>query len=102
MPLGDSLPFDGFVQGNMAFQSDAQYSLNQDPRTIIDGYARVNLAAGIRSKDDKYSLQVFVNNAFNDHAPATLTFLNIYGGRTVSQPTRDQYRYWGIRGSYSF
>lgn len=103
IPLGGSSPVDAFVQGNFTYQSDVQWRLDQDPRTVQDGYGKLNLAAGIQSKDDRYSLMVFVRNVTNEHAPASIDNLGMLnGGGLIGYLARDHERYWGVQGMFSF
>lgn len=102
VPLGDSLPFDGFVQSNVVYQTKVQYSLDQDPKTIQGGYAVVNAALGLESKDKGYSLSVFVKNLFDKNFTGNLFNSTFNGGRLYQQVLRDGERYWGVRAALKF
>ncbi|MEL1249284.1 TonB-dependent receptor [Aurantiacibacter gilvus] len=102
IPLGDSAPVDLYVQTNLIYQSEVQWSLNQDPRTLQDGYAVVNGAIGIEDRDGRYSLSVFVRNIFDQNQPASLSYSTTAGGRSLAQVWRNQERYFGVQGSFSF
>ncbi|MWV29105.1 TonB-dependent receptor [Aurantiacibacter rhizosphaerae] len=102
VPLGDSSPVDLYVQSNAVYQSEVQWSLNQDPRTLQDGYAVVNGAIGVEDRDGRYSLSVFVRNIFDQQQPASLSYSTTAGGRSLAQVWRNQERYFGVQGSFSF
>lgn len=102
IPLGDSSPIDAFVQTNYTYQSEVQWQLDQNPLTAQEGYGILNLAAGIEHKDGDYALSVFVRNVTDVNQPGSLTFFNFAGGAVTAQPQRNQERYWGVQGRYSF
>ena len=102
VPFGDSVPFDGFVQSNVVYQTKVQYGLDQDPLTVQGGYAVVNAAVGVESKDKAYSLSVFVKNLFDKNFTGNLFNSTFNGGRLYQQVLRDGERYWGVRGAVHF
>jgi iron complex outermembrane receptor protein len=55
----------GFVQANVNFQSDQQFSLEQDPLRVQDSYTLVDLNVGVRDVDNRYNLTLFVRNLFD-------------------------------------
>lgn len=101
IPLAD-LPFDGFVQANGSYQSEIQYALSQDPRTIQDGYALINAAIGIEDKDGFYSFQIFGRNLTDQYYPGELFPSPSQGGRVTMQIARGSHRYFGVKGSVRF
>lgn len=102
IPFGESAPVDAFVQSNVVYQTRVQYSLDQDPKTIQDGYAVVNAALGVESKDGAYSLSVFVKNLFDKNFTGNLFNSPFNGGRLYQQVLRDGERYFGVRGAVHF
>lgn len=58
-------PIDFFVAPSFNAQSDAQFSLNQNPRTIQDGYVVTNLNVGIQDRDHRFILTAYVRNLFD-------------------------------------
>ncbi|MCW2393775.1 MULTISPECIES: TonB-dependent receptor [unclassified Sphingobium] len=102
VPFGDSMPFDGFIQSNVVYQTKVQYSLDQDPKTIQDGYAVVNAALGLESKDGAYSVSVFVKNLFDKNFTGNLFNSTFNGGRVYQQVLRDGERYFGVRAAVHF
>ncbi|SLK01120.1 TonB-dependent receptor [Novosphingobium mathurense] len=102
VPMGDSLPFDTYVQSNMTYQTRVQYQLDQNPVTIQDGFAVVNAELGLEDKDGKYSLAFFVRNLFDKNFTGNIFSSSFNGGRVYQQVLRDADRYWGVRGSFSF
>ena len=78
------LPFGGFINASYYWQDDAQSQLENGPITIIDSYGLTDLSIGVRSDDDKYSLQFWVKNAFDEfHATTARDFrgLSLSGGQ---------------------
>ncbi|WP_251007936.1 TonB-dependent receptor [Sphingobium sp. BHU LFT2] len=84
--LGDALI--GFLQTDLTFQSDQIFAVEQDPLLVQDGYAIVDLTAGLRTADGRYSLSAFVKNLFDQNCytsmssanlnPANLTLVDLY------------------------
>ena len=110
--------FNAFVNANYRWQSDTQFSLNQDPNTIQNAYGILNLSAGLHDKKDRYRLTFFVNNVF-DKAYAvgmgngitqtnanSTTGWGLPGGKAVQAmtwiPARDSSRYLGLRLDANF
>lgn len=62
-PLSDSLA--GFIQAGLRWQSDTQFSINQNPNTIQDGYAIVDASIGLTADDGRYTVTLFVRNLFD-------------------------------------
>ncbi len=67
----------------------------------IDGYALVNLQAGIGSSDDKWRLMVQVRNVF-DQSYVAHKESGGPGGSIRYQIPRDADRYWGVTGRINF
>jgi iron complex outermembrane receptor protein len=101
IPL-ESLPFDAFVQANGSYQSEVQYALSQDPRTVQEGYALFNAAIGIEDKDGHYTFQIFGRNLTDQFYPGELFPSPSQGGRVTMQIARGSQRYFGVQGSVSF
>lgn len=96
---------DAFFGANMNFQS-SQFSLftpNLVQRQFarIDGYALVNLMAGIGGSEDGWKLSVQVRNLFDKAYPAAIVNGGP-GGAYRYQIPRDADRYWGVTGKISF
>ena len=102
VPFGDNAPVDGFIQSNIVYQTKVQYSLDQDPLTVQDGYAVVNAAVGLESKDGNYSISLFVKNLFDKNFTGNLFNSTFNGGRLYQQVLRDGERYVGVRATLSF
>ncbi|MCE7796398.1 TonB-dependent receptor [Sphingobium sufflavum] len=69
--LGDALV--GFIQTDLTFQSDQIFAVEQDPLGKQDGYAIVDLSAGFKTADGKYSLTTFVKNLFDQNYYTSLS-----------------------------
>ena len=101
----DGTPFEGLLQGIYSYQSRINYSLNQDPQTVQDGYGILNLSAGVRDPVHHYSIMVFVDNVTDQHYYAYMyNSTGNYGNQLATQvlPPRDFSRYAGVRLSYNF
>ncbi|WP_161981526.1 TonB-dependent receptor [Aurantiacibacter suaedae] len=102
VPFGDSSPVDGFVQGNFSYQSSVQFALDQNPLARLDDYWLVNASIGIESKDDNYSISLFVRNLFDQNLPQAVGYSTSAGGRVTAQVWRNQERYFGLQGRFNF
>ncbi|WP_343071120.1 TonB-dependent receptor [Novosphingobium jiangmenense] len=99
-----SLPFDGFVQADVAYQSAVNFDLLSNPLTVQKGYAVVNGSIGI-DQNDRGGLRValFVNNLFDKRYA---TNISVAPGGSVGllhqALDRNSRRYFGIRARYEF
>jgi iron complex outermembrane receptor protein len=59
------MPFGGFINGNIRYQSDYQTSIANDPRASNKAYSIADLGFGLRDNRDRYKLSFRVNNLFN-------------------------------------
>lgn len=57
---------------SLSYQSDQFFAIKQDPLLVQDGYAVVDLAVGITSKDTGFSAGVFVKNLFDTRFYSTM------------------------------
>ncbi len=99
------IPWDGVFQANYAYTSAVNYALTLDPYTVQKGYGILNLSAGIRDPDEKYSVTLFVDNVTNEHYHSDLQDLNgTFGAQEaiVGIVPRDFSTYAGIRASAKF
>lgn len=99
------IPWDGVLQANYAYTSPVNYALTLDPYTEQKGYGILNLSAGLRDPNDKYSVTVFVDNALNTHYHSDLQDLNgTFGAQEaiVGIVPRDFSTYAGIKVSAKF
>ena len=84
--LGEALV--GFIQTDLTFQSDQIFAVEQDPLSAQDGYAIVDMTAGLRTADGRYGISAFVKNLFDQNYytstssanlnPANLTLVDVY------------------------
>jgi len=98
LPLAESSPVDFTGNIFVRYQSSSRFDLFGDPALKFDGYAVVNLAVGVQSKDEKIKLDLFVNNLFNK-----VNYANVVNEVFWSTPhlsatyNRDSFRYGGAR-----
>lgn len=100
-----SLPFDGTFAGSYVWQSEQNFSLNQDPVTIQDSYGVLNLSAGIQQPEQDYRVVLFVNNVLDEgYAVNGGNQFGNFGSQLATEflPARDFKRYAGVRLSLSF
>lgn len=64
-PLSASLA--GFVGGNLLYNSSTNSTLGNAPSSVIRAFTTVDLRAGIKSADDRWSLSVWGRNVFNQY-----------------------------------
>jgi iron complex outermembrane receptor protein len=108
--------FDALIGGDLSYRSSAMLQADGNPQTNQPGFALINLHIGVRSKDQKVSATLFVNN-LTDHfylTDAEDFFSGAFGfgppGPTgfgpanvvVGQPARDSHRYFGGRVAVKF
>jgi iron complex outermembrane receptor protein len=89
------------------YQSSQHYDVLGDPLTYQGGFGTVNLYVGPQSHDDKWSVQLFVNNLFNHTYYASLahsTFYALNGTNPMVTAAYDRssFRYGGIRTQVRF
>jgi iron complex outermembrane receptor protein len=114
LPL-DRPSFNAFFTGAYRWQSETQYSLNQDPLTIQGAFGIFNFGAGIKDKQDRYKFSLFVNNVFNKQYAAGLASTLANGTWSSKSPNpvavvntlqwtppRDVERYFGARLDLNF
>ena len=107
LPL-DGWSFGGFFGADYRWQSDTQFSLNQDPYTIQKAYGIANLRAGIADNDGVYKITVMVNNLLDKRYATGLGDGGNFGitGQSPHDlswtPARDWTRYYGISGVVNF
>ena len=100
IPVGAS--FVPFVQVSGSWQSEVNFSLTGDPRTVQGAYAVVNLAAGIEAENSSWSATVVVNNAFDQFYASNVFADPLYPGVLSQYVPRDFARYFGARVRFSF
>lgn len=100
------LPFRGFVNASYYWQDEAQSQVNNNPAAIIDSYGIANLTIGITSDDDRYSVQLWVKNLFDEFYQTTKRDFQaegLGGGQTIVQYLPYEYeRRIGISGTIRF
>ena len=96
--------FDGFMRAHYQWQDEVNFSLTQDPLTVLGSYGILNLSAGVESTDGRYTVTAFVNNALDEFYVTALPNLsNLYGATALSQIVpRNAERIMGVRLKYNF
>jgi iron complex outermembrane receptor protein len=102
------MPFGGFINGNIRYQSDYQVNISNDPNTFNKAYTISDLGIGLRDNRDRYKLSFRINNLFNRfYIPnATTGGPTFRTGPTATSPginvatwvpPRDVFRYFSLR-----
>ncbi|WP_343730230.1 TonB-dependent receptor [Duganella sp.] len=109
-----SMPFKGFVNANVRYQSDYLTNINNDPNARNKAYSITDLGFGIRAANDSYKLSFRVNNLFdrfyipNANASGPSSFR---AGPTATSPQvtanswvppRDVFRYFSVKLDVKF
>jgi iron complex outermembrane receptor protein len=108
-----SMPFGGFVNGNVRYQNEYQTNIANDPRTFNKGYSITDLGFGIRDNRDRYKLSFRINNLFDRfYIPnANASGPSFRAGPSSSAPNitvdswvppRDVFRYFSVRLDVKF
>jgi len=104
IPFG-SMPFDGAFSGTYLWVGKQNFSLNQDPQTLVDSYNVLNLVFSLRSHSGAYTVSAFVNNALDEgyFVNGGNQFGN-FGNQLATDlwPARDFERYAGLRATFEF
>ncbi len=97
------LPFDGFVQGDISYQSSVKFDFS-NPALVQSGYAVVNGSIGIDQKDrGGLRVALFVNNLFDKHYASALGIASGGTAGLVAQTfSRNARRYAGVRARFRF
>jgi iron complex outermembrane receptor protein len=107
------MPFNGFINGNIRYQSDYQTSIANDPRAVNNAYSITDLGFGVRDERDRYKLSFRINNLFNRfYIPnANASGPTYRTGPTSTSPgiivdswvpPRDVFRYFSVRLDVKF
>ena len=98
------VPFGAFAGFALRYQSAANFSLSQDPRTQQGGYGGADFSLGLNDNHDHYKVTFFVDNAFDKHyavglinGTAGFSATGVTGLGTGWTLPRDAFRYWGGR-----
>lgn len=98
-PVTDRLV--GFGTVSYRYQSRVVFNNTRDPNEFQNQYAVVDLTAGVRSEDKRWSFNLYVKNLF-DKKFITRTNSQISGAYFVQQNTLDSERRFGGAVSFDF
>ncbi|MCC2954369.1 TonB-dependent receptor [Massilia sp. IC2-477] len=108
-----SMPFRAFINGNVRYQSDYQTNINNDPRSVNDGYTIADLGFGLRENKDRWRLSFRINNLFDKfYIPnANASGPSFRAGPTSTSPginvdswvpPRDVFRFYSVKLDVKF
>jgi iron complex outermembrane receptor protein len=103
-----SRPLAAFVNANVRYQSEYQTNINNDPRSVNQGYSITDLGFGLRANNDAWRLSFRVNNLFDRFyiGNANASGPSYRSGPTSSSPAltvnswvppRDVFRFYSVR-----
>lgn len=106
-------PYWAFVNGNVRAQSAYQTNINNDPRSVNNGYSIADLGFGLRRNDDMWRLSFRINNLFDRFyiGNANASGPSYRSGPTSSSPSitvnswvppRDVFRFYSVRLDVKF
>jgi iron complex outermembrane receptor protein len=101
------------VNGNVRAQSAYQTNINNDPRSVNNGYSIADLGFGLRRNDDMWRLSFRINNLFDRFyiGNANASGPSYRSGPTSSSPSitvnswvppRDVFRFYSVRLDVKF
>jgi iron complex outermembrane receptor protein len=102
-----------FINGNVRYQSEYQTNINNDPRSVNNGYAITDLGFGLREKNDGWRLSFRINNLFDRFyiGNANASGPSFRAGPTSTSPAitvnswvppRDVFRFYSVRLDLKF
>lgn len=94
--------FDVFLRGEYSWRDDSIYAVDQNPLHFIEAYDILDLYAGIRASNGRYTLQVFIKNALDDYYISTIGGQQVVGAITAQAYNYDYKRRYGIQLGMSF
>lgn len=89
-----------FINYDLRSQTDVQFEVTQDPKTIQPGYSISDLAVGAKNDEHGWTAEVFVKNLFDkQYVSAIETWPQVHGGPGgyLHLLPRDFNRYFGVR-----
>ncbi len=93
------------LTGNYAWQSEVNFDLTNNPRTVQKAYGLANASIGLQGSDKKWQVSVFVNNLF-DQAYVTQiiddTSTRVDPFILLQQVPRNASRFVGVRARVGF
>jgi iron complex outermembrane receptor protein len=106
-------PYWAFVNANVRAQSQYNTNINNDPRSVNNGYSITDLGFGLRQNNDAWRLSFRVNNLFNRFyiGNANASGPSYRAGPTSSSPSitvnswvppRDVFRFYSVRLDVKF
>lgn len=98
------MPFDGFAQADVSYQSEVNFDLLNNPILKESAYAIVNGSIGIDQKDrGGLRIALFVNNIFDKHYASALGVSSGGSPGLLAQTfSRNARRYGGVRARFAF
>lgn len=93
------------LNGNYTWQSDVNFDLTNNPRTIQEAYGLFNAAIGLQGNDNGWQVSLFVNNLFDQNFVTQIiddTSNRVDPFILVQQNPRNAQRFVGLRVRLGF
>jgi iron complex outermembrane receptor protein len=97
-----SQPFTAFVSGTYFWQDEIMYDTTNNPLHEGESYGTFDFAAGIAADDGRYTLQVFVMNAFDNYHVSSLSGQSVVGILTGQGLPYEHKRRYGVSLTMDF
>jgi iron complex outermembrane receptor protein len=91
------MPFDGFAYASYYYRSEVNFAQSLYPKTQAEGYGILNATLGIRSRDERYTLSLFVKNLFDTKFVGSIFSTPFDGTGTSQFPVYEARRIFGIQ-----
>jgi iron complex outermembrane receptor protein len=89
LPMADT--FDGFIDVNYAYRSDANFSLSEDPNTIQKAYGLLNLNLGVQPHGGLWRVSLFAKNLLDQHYASLIFSSSFQGGSALAKAGYSQF-----------
>ncbi len=97
------MPFDTFGDISYAWQDDTPLEYTHDPYQVQGSFETLDLSWGIRGKDERYEVSLFVRNATDERWSMSRSSVNTLSWRSNAEMVREAAgRFIGAKARWSF
>jgi iron complex outermembrane recepter protein len=101
--LPASIPFNSFIRIGYNYTGPIQYGLTADPLERQAGHISLDATIGLTGRTNNWQLLIYGRNLTNDHYYGELQAADNFLGRQFTEtPSRDFWRYGGVKLKVSF
>ncbi|MCZ0942403.1 MAG: TonB-dependent receptor [Gammaproteobacteria bacterium] len=102
IPLAN-LPFDAFGDISFAWQDDTPLEYTHDPYQVQGSFETLDLSLGIRGKEERYEVSLFVRNATDERWSMSRSSVNTLSWRSNAEMVREAAgRFIGAKARWNF